>query len=116
MYPRIFVLFVFLLVVAAPALAVDLPTWMRNAASAGVPTYAKDVPAEVGDPNNVSRLKVSMQIARETNLLYYKRKFTFGGGGTTLFSVKSYPAMKSLFDGFHRASTHAVSLKATVVP
>ena len=70
-----------------------------------------DVPAELADAKNIGRLKVGMRIDKAANILYYNRKFHFGGGGNTLFPVNAYPAVKGLFDAFHRADTHAISLK-----
>jgi hypothetical protein len=70
-----------------------------------------DVPQELFDPQNIGRLKIGMRIDNAANVLYYTRKFHFGGGGNTLFPVSSYPAVKAFFDAFHRADTHAVSLK-----
>jgi hypothetical protein len=71
-----------------------------------------DVPRELADSQGISGLKVTMRIDTGTNVLYYKRNFHFGGGGHTLFPVSAYPAVKNLFDAFHQADAHAVSLKA----
>ena len=72
-----------------------------------------DVPAELSDPQNVGRLKIVMNIDRVANKLRYQRSFHFGGGGNTLFPVAAYPAVKNLFDAFHKADTHAISVKQT---
>jgi hypothetical protein len=70
-----------------------------------------DIPAPISDARQIGSLKVAMRVDNATNVLQYTRKFYFGGGGMTLFSVKAYPAIKGLFDAFHKADTHAVSLK-----
>lgn len=70
-----------------------------------------DVPARLGDSQNISSLKISMEHQPARNVLHYKRNFHFGGGGSTLFPVGSYQPLKGLFDSFHRADTHAISIK-----
>lgn len=78
---------------------------------AGYAVDSPDIPRELADSQNISRLKVAMRIDNAKNILYYTRYFHFGGGGNTLFPVNAYPAVKGLFDAFHRADTHAISLK-----
>ncbi|MBA2378905.1 MAG: DUF3857 and transglutaminase domain-containing protein [Blastocatellia bacterium] len=71
-----------------------------------------DAPADLTDPQNIGSLKINMGVDREANTLSFSRTFHFGGGGATLFPVQSYPAVKMLFDGFHKADTHALALRA----
>ena len=78
----------------------------------GYTVDSPDIPAEIADSQKIGRLKIGMRIDKAQNILYYDRYFHFGGGGRTLFPVAAYPAVKGLFDGFHKANTHAVSLKA----
>jgi hypothetical protein len=75
-----------------------------------------DSPPEVADTSNIGRNKVTMTIEKETNTLRYNRYFHFGGGGKILFPVKAYQPIKSLFDTFHKADTHAISIKQKSIP
>ena len=70
-----------------------------------------DAPQEIADRSSIGRLKITMSIQNPSNTLKYRRSFHFGGGGKNLFPVEAYPALKGLFDAFHKADTHAVSLK-----
>lgn len=72
---------------------------------------AADTPNELFDPSRITGLKITMGIARATNVLKYARKFHVGGGGSILFPATSYKPLKNLFDGFHKADTHAVSIR-----
>ena len=70
-----------------------------------------DTPAAVEDPNKIGSDVVRMSIDNSANLLRYSRKFHFGGNGSYLFPGQAYPAVKSIFDLFHQADAHTVSLK-----
>jgi hypothetical protein len=70
-----------------------------------------DAPGTIADPSKISSLSVTMGIDKAGNTLVYRRKFFFGGGGYTVFQASSYTAIKNLFDAFHRADTHAISIK-----
>ena len=70
-----------------------------------------DAPGTVADPSKIGSLSVTMGIQKATNTLVYKRNFYFGNGGYTVFQASAYPAIKNLFDAFHRADTHAISIK-----
>lgn len=70
-----------------------------------------DAPATIADPQKISLLDISIGVNKETNSLVYKRKFYFGGDGHTLFSVRAYEPLKNLFDGFHKADSHTITLK-----
>lgn len=70
-----------------------------------------DAPQEIADRSSIGRLKIAMSLENPSNTLKYRRSFHFGGGGKNLFPVEAYPALKGLFDAFHKADTHAVSLK-----
>jgi hypothetical protein len=72
-----------------------------------------DGPAPISDRQKIAEHKVSMTIEPTTNTLRYKRTFAFGGGGVILFPVASYPALKQMFDMFHQADSHSMSLKQT---
>jgi hypothetical protein len=56
-----------------------------------------------------------MAIENATNTLTYTRNFHFGAGGKLLFPVAAYTPVKSLFDSFHKADTHIISIKQKAV-
>lgn len=68
-------------------------------------------PAPIADNQKIGSHVVDIKIDKETNTLLYNRKFHFGGGGIYLFPVSSYPALKNMFDEFHKADTHTITLK-----
>jgi hypothetical protein len=72
-----------------------------------------DAPAPI-TPEMTQRIcgqSVKMGISKDNRTLMYKRKFFFGGGGSILFPVKSYPALKQLFDMIQKADDHTITLK-----
>ena len=70
-----------------------------------------DAPAEITDANKISSLKINMFFDKAANILKYNRKFHFGGGNNTLFAAAVYQPLKNLFDAFHKADTHTITLK-----
>jgi hypothetical protein len=58
---------------------------------------------------------IKMGITTDGRTLIYDRKFFFGGGGSILFPVQSYPALKSLFDIIATANNHTITLKQVAV-
>ncbi len=68
-------------------------------------------PGDVADTGGIGSDVVSISLDKTANTLLYSREFHFGGGGKILFPVASYPAVKGLFDAFHKADTHALSLR-----
>lgn len=78
---------------------------------AGYELEAAETPAEVADPARIGSLKITMGLDNASNVLIFRRKFHFGGGGHTLFPVTAYTPLKNLFDAFHKADTHALSLR-----
>jgi hypothetical protein len=69
-----------------------------------------DSPGAVADPSKIGLLNISISVVN-ANMLNYNRKFHFGGGGKILFPVSVYEPMKNLFDMFHKADTHTITLK-----
>jgi hypothetical protein len=69
-----------------------------------------DQPAPVSDAKNIGSLKISMGINKGTNVMRYKREFHFGAG-YVLFPPESYAPLKRMFDAFHKADAHMVTLK-----
>lgn len=72
-----------------------------------------DQPAMLADPSKISLLDIKIGIDSSTNTLNYNRKFYFGNGGNTLFAKDVYSPLKNLFDAFHKADTHTITLKQT---
>ncbi len=70
-----------------------------------------DSPGEVKDTSKISSDRINIAIDKVTNTIKYQRNFYFGGGGKILFPVAAYQPVKSLFDTFHKADTHSISLK-----
>ncbi len=71
-----------------------------------------DQPARISDPKNIASLKVEMSINKSTNLMRLRREFHFGGSGHILFPATTYSPLKDLFDAFHKADSHIITLKA----
>ena len=77
-------------------------------------SYALDSaeqPGEISDPSKIGSLVINIGIDKEQTFMKYKRQFHFGGGGNVLFPVKAYQPLKGLFDAFHAADAHTITLK-----
>ncbi len=70
-----------------------------------------DSPATIADPDKITSLEFNIGVTKEQNLLVYKRKFHFGGGGNIFFRKELYPQIKSMFDSFNKADSHIITLK-----
>jgi len=70
-----------------------------------------DTPAEASDPQKIGSLKINIGVDKTTNTIVYKRNFHFGGGGNILFPASLYKPLKTMFDIFHKADTHTITLK-----
>ena len=70
-----------------------------------------DSPADVADPRKIGELSIQMMADRPHDRLVYSRKFHFGGGGGVLFNSAMYTPLKNLFDAFHTADSHTITLK-----
>ncbi len=70
-----------------------------------------DSPGLIADPQKISSLDINITFSKTTNLLKYKRNFYFGGGGSILFPNNAYQPLKNLFDAFHKADSHTITLK-----
>ena len=79
----------------------------------GFDLESSDSPAAVQDPRKIGNLKVLISFDKDSRTIKYNRDFHFGGGGFILFPAASYTALKGLFDAFHTADSHIVTLKAT---
>ncbi len=70
-----------------------------------------DAPGALADSQKIGFLQIKMGVDKTSHLLVYKRKFHFGGGGNILFPVGAYQPLKTMFDEFHKADTHTITLK-----
>lgn len=70
-----------------------------------------ETPLPVEDGQKIGSLKVTMGIDKVNNVLSYQRAFHFGGGPNVLFPASSYPVIKKMFDYFHEADSHSVSVR-----
>lgn len=70
-----------------------------------------DAPGATADPAKIGSLDIEVKVSRSLNLLSYDRRFHFGGGGHVLFGAAMYQPLKSLFDQFHKADSHTITLK-----
>ncbi len=70
-----------------------------------------DAPALLEDPQKIGSLRINIGITKAGDVLTYQRKFHFGGGNQILFPVAAYQPLRNLFDGFHKADTHTITLK-----
>ena len=70
-----------------------------------------DSPGEIGDSGKIGSLNIKIGIDKETNVLVYDRNFYFGGGGNILFLSNIYQPIKNLFDAFHKADTHTITIR-----
>jgi Domain of Unknown Function with PDB structure (DUF3857) len=77
----------------------------------GFVTENAESPGDVVENGKIGELKINIWVDKATNTMKYKRKFFFGGGNNVLFPVKAYDALKFLFDNFHKADAHTVTLK-----
>jgi len=70
-----------------------------------------DAPAPVADPNNISTLKIKIGVDNKSKALIINRHFYFGNNGKVLFPASVYTPLKNLFDTFHKADNHTITLK-----
>lgn len=84
-------------------ITIDLP--------AGFDLDNAESPAELFDPEKIGGLKVTISIDRAANRIFYRRKFYFGANRNIIFPKSAYPAIKNMFDAFHKADTHVITLK-----
>jgi hypothetical protein len=70
-----------------------------------------DSPGELGDPQRIGLLNIDIKADVNNAMLFYDRKFHFGGNGKILFQPATYEPLKGLFDAFHKADTHTITLR-----
>lgn len=70
-------------------------------------------PNKISDPSKISMLDISIGIEKSKNILKYDRYFYFGNNGKIIFGKEVYTPLKNLFDAFHKADSHTITLKQT---
>lgn len=76
----------------------------------GYSLESADPPSPVKDSKNLGSHETKFLISDDKRTLTYQRKFLFGGNGTLVFPVETYPFLKELFESYHKADTQAVML------
>jgi len=71
-----------------------------------------DSPVPFGSAG-ISEYRPSLAVTSDGSLLVYKRTFYFGGGGSVLYPVESYPQLRNFFDTLHKQDSHSIALKQT---
>ena len=69
-----------------------------------------DAPAPFAS-GKISEYKPTLSITSDGKTLIYKRTFFFGGDGSVLFPVETYPQLKNFFDQLHKQDSHSIALK-----
>jgi hypothetical protein len=77
----------------------------------GFATENAESPGDVFEGQKLAELTTNISIDKVGNIIKYKRKFYFGGKGTLLFPASTYEPLKVLFDNFHKADMHTVTLR-----
>lgn len=70
-----------------------------------------DAPGKLEDPQKIGSLNINIGVSKEGDYISYRRKFFFGGNDKILFPVSAYQPLRNLFDAFHKADTHTITLK-----
>ena len=70
-----------------------------------------DRPENLADAGKISMLQINIGTDKEQTFMKYNRKFYFGNGGKILFPASAYNPVKTLFDAFHKADSHTITLK-----
>lgn len=68
-------------------------------------------PGAVNETTGLAGLNIKIELNKETNVLKYSRRFSFGANGRIIFDAGAYKPLKFLFDSIHKADTHVISLK-----
>ncbi len=70
-----------------------------------------DTPAPLADPQKIGGLTIKMGTDKDQTFLSYDRDFHFGAVNALNFPVSAYQPLKNMFDAFHKADTHTITLK-----
>lgn len=77
----------------------------------GFALESPEAPGTVRDPQGISSDEIKMGITQDGKTLTYSRKFSFGNTGHLRFPAIGYAAVKALFEAFHKADTHQLTLR-----
>lgn len=69
-----------------------------------------DAPGRLTDPDRIGLLNIDIGISSDKSFMKYDRQFHFANG-LMVFSKSVYPAIKTMFDKFHNADSHTITLK-----
>jgi hypothetical protein len=70
-----------------------------------------ETPSPVADPSRIGSNVIRIGVDKVNSTLVYDRSFHFGGGGNVLFKSSVYEPLKNLFDAFHKADSHTITLR-----
>ena len=70
-----------------------------------------DRPPSITAPGDIGSDDIRIGVDKTNSVIVYNRKFQFGGAGTVLFKAAVYNDLKTLFDEFHNADAHTITLK-----
>jgi hypothetical protein len=70
-----------------------------------------DAPGNASDPQKIGSLIINVSVSADQSTIVYNRKFHYGGGGKILFPASVYQPLKSMFDAFHNADSHTITLR-----
>ena len=76
----------------------------------GYSLESADSPAPVKDRHSLGLHETKIMLSDDKKILTYRRNFSFSGNGTLVFPAEAYPILKGLFESYHKANTHAVTL------
>ena len=79
---------------------------------AGYSLENADVPSDLADNQGIGKHVTQMGVSGDGRKLNYVRNFSFGNGGFLRFPAGSYSAVKALFEAFHKADSHQLTLRA----
>ena len=71
-----------------------------------------DAPSDLVDTQKIGSHKTTIGVAKDGTFVKYDREFSFGNGGYLRFPVASYPSIKGLFEAYHKADTHQMTLRS----
>lgn len=70
-----------------------------------------DAPQSIKDQQGIGSHVTDIGVTKTGNKVVYKRDFSFGNGGLIRFPAGSYSGVKRLFEAFHSADVHQLTIK-----
>jgi hypothetical protein len=77
----------------------------------GFELESPDAPATLADSGKIGINDITIGVSKDKKYVSYKRNFSFGNKGVIRFETGTYPALKAMFQAFHSANTHALTLR-----